>query len=239
VGTAGATAATGSPFGDRGPVNGSRNRARNDGTGGLNAFVHDNSSIDGAGCRPLEDSLHTDSDVSSIPDRRPENGLVVIERMPTPSRFLELRSPLHLLSKMDADFTFRLRLAPIDAYAAFDFFAAANQLPEWLGRARCAPGTPRNGYDQTLRVICAELANGAKHFTLNSATQEVRADDVPDRSAIGGSHRGGSLLITLDADAARALKRSHPVISALELAGLVLAYWKTHPMIARAEKRLK
>jgi hypothetical protein len=119
--------------------------------------------------------------------------------------------------------------------------AAANQLPEWLGRARCAPGTPRNGYDQTLRIICAELANGVKHFTLNSAIQESSRNDDSDPSAIGGpsAYRGGSLQITLDEDAARALRRSRPVISAVELAGLVLAYWKAHPMIARAERRLK
>jgi hypothetical protein len=142
---------------------------------------------------------------------------------------------------MEADFTFRLSDRPHDVYAAFDFFVAAEHLPEWLGKAQFAPGAPENPRAEALRRLSKQLANGAKHFTVAVPGGLRDAYEAPPTvygTAVYGASRygdtAGNLVIVLEDDEARALGRE--TLSAVELAGMVLTYWKKHPAIDRAAR---
>lgn len=67
-----------------------------------------------------------------------------------------------LLEKVKQDLE-RLRRNPGDVYAAFDCLVTAEHLPDWTKRPK---GFRRS--NPLLRVV-SHVANGAKHFELNSA----------------------------------------------------------------------
>lgn len=144
--------------------------------------------------------------------------------------FFRLQSPLDLLDKLEFDYG-RFRDDPNNLYVAFDFFVTAEHLPEWFSKAECNPGNnDRRG--NALKAVCSDLANGAKHFTLNAKHDAVRhADMGPD-----GHGDDENLIIELAGEEAAALKRS--VVSGIELAGLVLSYWRNHDCITCAKKKL-
>ena len=152
--------------------------------------------------------------------------------------FFQLQSPLNLLDKMEFDYTVRMQTNPIDVYAAFDFFVTAEHLPEWLGKAKCSPGAPKNAEEQAYRNICSQLANGAKHFAAR------KQDAVVGAEAIDGAFDPaifdpaifdtGELILELGDTEAAALGNKR--ISAVMLAGFVLAHWKGHPAIERCAK---
>lgn len=163
--------------------------------------------------------------------------------MPKRVGFFELQSPLDLLNKMEADFR-RLTDDPIDVYAAFDFFVTAHHLPEWLGKVRSSAGAARgDSYGLALRKICRQLATGAKHLDIKDSTS-VTGTSVLTPSILGVMRLGmtrlgdptGDLLIHLARSEAQALGRT--TISAVELAGMVIMYWKQHKAIVRAAKAL-
>jgi len=91
--------------------------------------------------------------------------------------FFSLRTPRDLLSKLEADFA-RLRAADpisIDAqYAAFDFFVTAEHLPDWLSRS--IGGSLKHHRAYTEYAIVSHVANGAKHFRVDTGRHTVVRD---------------------------------------------------------------
>jgi hypothetical protein len=159
--------------------------------------------------------------------------------MTTPVGFFRLQTPLDLLEKMEFNCE-QLRADPMNAYAAFDFFVSAAHLPEWLGKFGCSQKIDR-GKPEAMNDICQQLANGAKHFTVNPNRHDaVRATGV-STPAISGVARSGvtfsgateqKLIVLLAPDEAAAL--DVPAISAVNLANMLLAYWKDHDGVKRA-----
>jgi hypothetical protein len=89
--------------------------------------------------------------------------------MATREGFFELRTAKQLLAKLETDFERLQAAAPVsqDAqYAAFDFFVTAEHLAEWFatetGQTKSSLRAYRDG------ALVSDVANGAKHFRLDS-----------------------------------------------------------------------
>ena len=67
-----------------------------------------------------------------------------------------------LLRKLEHDFE-RMRTAPADAYAAFDFFVTAEHVPEWT-----RPPSSELRRTAPLLAMVSHLANSSKHFEVTS-----------------------------------------------------------------------
>ena len=145
-------------------------------------------------------------------------------------RRLRLETANDLLRKLEHDFE-RMRAAPGDAYAAFDFFVTAEHLSEWT-RPPCTElrkSTP-------LLAVVSHLANNSKHFEVTSKRHyQVEKTSASYASWFSDSFFGakyfaagwwgGKLGVDLTADTAASLKLPKK-ISALDLAERVLQFWK-------------
>ena len=135
-----------------------------------------------------------------------------------------------LLRKLEYDFE-RMRAGSGDAYAAFDFFVTADNLPEWT-----VPPCKELRTQSALLGVVSHLANNVKHF---EATQR-RHHHVEETSASYGAHFnedwfgqnyfaagwwGGKLSIQLAPDIATELALPQKV-PAVEFADRVLKFWR-------------
>lgn len=77
-----------------------------------------------------------------------------------------LQSPQDLLKKANHDLE-RLRLRPVDAYAAFDFFVTVRHLPDWIYPDDDAKQKLLFQEHRGLR-IARHIADGAKHFEVTA-----------------------------------------------------------------------
>ena len=151
--------------------------------------------------------------------------------------FFELRTARDLLEKLRRDLE-RLRAAPLDTDAAFNFFVTAEHLLDWVypKKAGTAQRTAERKASSLLQV-CSHLANGAKHFE-TEAKQHKSVDQTVKRSGFfpAGMFPPGflpmfpdaQLVVKLKGGAAKALGSSVP---ALTLAEQVLKYWDAHANI--------
>jgi hypothetical protein len=102
--------------------------------------------------------------------------------------FFSLRSPRDLLKKIEADYD-RLQKAEPDSieaqYAAFDFFVAANHLPDWLHHARGGSLSQHRAYSDG--PLVDHIASGAKHFRVMAA----RHASAKDTRIFGGFWKTG------------------------------------------------
>jgi hypothetical protein len=145
--------------------------------------------------------------------------------------FFAMRSGADLRDKLRRDYA-RLAGHPGDADLAFDFFATADRLPDWLypedsGRRSEARALP-------LMALCAQLASGSVCFRMTD--RRHRAAGRAARTAgyfsnyMGayfGWHFGrGHLVVDL---AGAAADQFGPLIGAADLAREVLAHWDKHP----------
>jgi hypothetical protein len=154
--------------------------------------------------------------------------------MSTFQGFFQLQSSRDLLRKMEHDFS-RMQAEPLNPYPAFDFFVAGEHMLDWVypgdeGRRR------QERLGSVVLQICSHLANGSKHFR---ATQKhhksVQSAHARPAARIGelmiGVSRIGmdeGLEITLAQDEADQLG-SGGWIDAIDLAQLVLDFWRNHP----------
>ena len=104
--------------------------------------------------------------------------------MSTLNGVFSLRTPRDLREKLEADF---VRLSVADPlmqaahYAAFDFFVCAEHLADWLAHASGATVSSCRKYPDG--ALVSHIANGAKHFSVNSN----RHSSVSDTSVhVGG-----------------------------------------------------
>jgi len=87
--------------------------------------------------------------------------------MPSLKGFAPLQQPADLLAKLAHDFE-RIRAAPDDAYAAFDFFITAEHIVDWLfpdspGMNQSSARKAKRESSELLKIT-SHIANGAKHF---------------------------------------------------------------------------
>jgi hypothetical protein len=147
--------------------------------------------------------------------------------------FVAMRSAADLRDKLRRDYA-RLAAHPGDADLAFNFFATADHLPDWLypgdtarrAEARSAP----------IPALCAELANGVTHFRV--ADRRHRGAGKAARSpgyfsnymgAYFGWYFGrGQLVVDLTGVLADQLGAQ---LAAADLAREVLTYWDKHPAL--------
>lgn len=146
-----------------------------------------------------------------------------------------LQTPRDLLKKLRHDFA-RLRQDPTDAYAAFDFFAAAAHMPEWVyPEGSEAWKQKRKAVRELgghLLEVCSHVANGAKHFVATHPKHKSVRNIVEHRGAfqLGAfdpeCFDTDRLVIELAGDAAADFGRS---LGVLQCARRILAFWEDHP----------
>lgn len=157
-------------------------------------------------------------------------------RRPAPRRKLSrwrgftdyLQTPHDLLAKMEHDLA-RMKADPIEPYPAFDFFVAAEHMVDWRYPDDPAKQKETRSHDPCRTV--SHLASGAKHFEATAPRHKsVRSvERVADHeAAVWGTspwddtswdYLGRPALIVTMADGRE--------VEAIQLAELVLAYWRT------------
>jgi hypothetical protein len=142
----------------------------------------------------------------------------------------DLQTPLDLLRKMEHDFA-QLEADPADAFAAFDFFVAAEHMVDWRypspsdARARAKIRSVDPG------KTVSDLANGAKHFEA-TASRHRSVTDVSTEDALGTAALGGAVLGEMSLGSASRSTMTVTMadsrrLEAVDLARLVLTYWQT------------
>lgn len=150
--------------------------------------------------------------------------------------FAELQTATDLRRKLEHDLGV-LEADPADVYAAFNFFVTAEHILDWLypggrGSAEAKQRTAHRESHQLLKVV-SHIANGAKHFILESKRHDSvqHVDQVSTTYGTGeygaGPYGGRGLLITLEGLAAEELGNA---VSALDLAREVVDYWRNQDL---------
>jgi hypothetical protein len=144
--------------------------------------------------------------------------------------FFELQKPADLLEKLRHDHK-RMQIAPMDTFAAFDFFVTGYHLLDWV-----YPNKKQRRRDEekanVILQICSHIANGIKHFQATRANHKsvadvrVRKGGFQRKAFQGGVFQVEALVIKLDGQAASQFGNE---IECLELASLVLRFWEKHP----------
>lgn len=145
--------------------------------------------------------------------------------------FALLQKPADLVAKLAHDFE-RIRAAPDDAYAAFDFFVTAEHIVDWL-----FPDSPEINQSSArkkmresseLLKITSHIANGAKHFQALAKQH----DSVTDLKQESGGFDPSSFSPRAFSPAAFKMHglnvrlENGRVVHVLTLAEDVLQYWK-------------
>jgi len=145
--------------------------------------------------------------------------------------FFSLKTPHDLLAKMEHDYQ-RIKDEPMDVYAAFDFFITAHSMRDWLRKSDMGKRM-KSPKDNSLLSLCADIANGSKHFgpKVNHATSVRGTVERPPATygvAVYGSSRYGTgegLEIRLQGEQA---EEFGSYIDADQLAEKVLAFWRDY-----------
>jgi hypothetical protein len=139
----------------------------------------------------------------------------------------ELQTAAHLLQKLRYDLA-RLEQNPLDQYAAFDFFVAAEHLVDWIHpNDRQAQRAERDG--NVLLQVCSHLASGSKHF-VTTAKHHQSVDHTGLKEGafsqeFSDAFDKSRLEVHLTGEAAMELG---DVIWVVPLARAVLAWWEEH-----------
>jgi hypothetical protein len=142
--------------------------------------------------------------------------------------FFDLQTPEDLLCKLERDYA-QLHQVPEDVDAAYNFFATAENMPEWVKGGGKRGKTFKHQIQQQhlILTLCNELATGAKHFTSTKqkpAITETKYEGVFEREVFEPGVFEAWLSIRLSPE--QAAKRGKDTIDALTLAGEVLAFWQ-------------
>ena len=144
--------------------------------------------------------------------------------------FFDLQTPEHLLRKLERDYA-QLQQVPDDVDAAYNFFATAENMPEWVKEGGKRGKTFKHQIQQQhlILTLCNQLATGAKHITSDKqkpAVAETRHEGVLERGICEPGIYEAWLSIRLSPE--QAVQRGEDTIGALTLAGEVLAFWQQH-----------
>jgi hypothetical protein len=142
----------------------------------------------------------------------------------------QLQSAHDLLAKLRHDYG-RLREAPNDPYVAFDFFATAEHLLDWVypGSLGRASRTAERDSHLILQVV-SHLATGAKHMVPEDRRHlsVQHADVAPSTYGLAdgtGTYGSSHLVVNLEGAAAAELGMA---ATPLKLATRALQYWEDH-----------
>ncbi len=140
--------------------------------------------------------------------------------------FGNLQTPADLLSKLEHDLE-RMKASPEDAYAAFDYFATAEHIIDWVYPS---DSTKRSDLRKKVGIleIVSHLANGNKHFqatqTRHKSVEKVTEhhggfdpSSFNSNSFDPGSFQFAGLTVELD---------DGSFVHAMQLAEDVYNYWK-------------
>ena len=146
--------------------------------------------------------------------------------------FATLQSAGDLLQKIRHDHE-RLRSAPADVHAAFDFFVSAYHMLDWLHPNEAAARKAEEEGNVLLQV-CSHIANGAKHFQATAKHHTSVADLYSEEGAFQrdafqlDAFQAGGLFVEFDGKAAVTFGTR---LEAIDLAGKVLAHWEADPRL--------
>jgi hypothetical protein len=144
--------------------------------------------------------------------------------------FFDLKTPVDLLCKLKRDYA-KLEQDDGDIDAAYNFFATAENMPEWV------KGGGRQGkrfkhmlqQQELLLTLVNELATGAKHFTSDK-----------HRPAVPSMTRGGwvepgwiepgwvEMPLVVHLSQTQATQLGQEELHVRDLAGRVLAFWQAY-----------
>jgi hypothetical protein len=129
-----------------------------------------------------------------------------------------------LLKKLKFDMK-RLEANPADSYAAFDFFITAFHMKDWANKSGRRI-KPKNSNEKVLMDICAQLANGSKHFDIESNEVIKETEHVEgafDTSFQDNAFQVERLVVHLKGQAAKQLG---DIVDATALAQMAVHYWE-------------
>jgi hypothetical protein len=139
--------------------------------------------------------------------------------------FFELQTAEDLLHKLERDYA-RLQQDPDDVDHAYNFFATAENMPEWVKNKAFKHKIQQQ---EILLLICNELATGAKHFTSGKQRPAVAATaryGYVKEGYVQPGYVRAQLIVHLDPDQAAEL--GHEAIDVRDLASQVLAFWQQY-----------
>lgn len=141
-----------------------------------------------------------------------------------------LQTSQDLLDKMRHDLQ-RMRMAPHDSYAPYDFFVTAEHMLDWVFPGRAKEPTRRAlRAGNLLLEIASHIANGSKHFVAEDPHhQSVDHCDVAYSSNVGLSTSAGGCIervyVSLEGPAALQFGAT---IAADDLAERIIAFWEQY-----------
>ena len=129
-----------------------------------------------------------------------------------------------LLKKLKFDMN-RLEANPSDSYAAFDFFITAFHMQHWPNKSGLRI-KPKLSHEKVLMGVCGQLANGSKHFNMESndvieGTEHV--EGAFDPSFQDNAFQLERLVVHLKGQAAKQLG---DIVEATDLARKAVDYWE-------------
>jgi hypothetical protein len=134
--------------------------------------------------------------------------------------FFGLHSPVDLLSKIGHDYE-RMKAAPTDSYAAFDFFVTASHMHEWWQRYGVEWIPPTDAKERAILRLCGEIGNGAKHFVMEH--KDIIGHEITWNAEFSGNLALGTMILHLEENDATLFGVT--TITVLQLAASVLQYW--------------
>lgn len=139
----------------------------------------------------------------------------------------KLKQPEDLYSKLVHDRA-RMQAAPLDLYAAFDFFVTAEHMRDWVlpghkgGKAREALRREH----AVLRLV-SHVANGSKHFQADDprhrSVEDVTTEGYAEPGYVEDDYWEQTLVIRLTPTEHDAL--GSPFITSVDLADRTLQFW--------------
>ena len=129
-----------------------------------------------------------------------------------------------LLKKLKYDMQ-RLEANPADSYAAFDFFITAFHMKDWANKSGLRI-KPKHSSEKVLMDVCRHLANGSKHFDMESSGVIEGTEHVEgafDSSFRDNAFQVERLVVHLKGQAAKQLGDS---VEATALARKAIYYWE-------------
>jgi hypothetical protein len=141
--------------------------------------------------------------------------------------FAKLKQPEDLYRKLVHDRE-RMQVAPLDLYAAFDFFVTAEHMRDWvLPGYKGAKGREALRKDNLVLRLVSHLANGSKHFQAedkrHQSVEDVTEDSYAEPDYVKDDYWEQKLVIHLTLSEQDAL--GFPFIAAVELADRTLQFW--------------
>jgi hypothetical protein len=144
--------------------------------------------------------------------------------------FFDLKTRMDLLHKLEREYA-KLEQDDEDIDAAYNFFATAENMPEWIkGGGRKGKRFKHTIQQQELLLtLVNELATGAKHFTsdkLKPAVRSMTRGGWIDSDWIESGWVEMPLIVHLSPEQATQLGQEEMHVR--DLAGRVLAFWQAY-----------